>query len=194
MNSRKGKSRKNMKPVCKRKGKVRKFAPALAGVWTSAHQMQPPAALMGWISSIRQATSMAQFHQMPSFRSCTLMQLYIRNNGQHVSSNKQGSVDQLHFSNDAAIFFEVFQRETITDDALRLLSSTQEGVQEKRGEQGSQGMGQEGKGTEGLPRRASDYLCKKLGMMSCPVLLAFLHFSLKLDVLLLQRMLVVSQT
>lgn len=110
-------------------------------------------------------------------------------------TNCTSAMMQLYFSR----YYRSFQRETITDDALRLLSSAQEGVQEKRGEQGRQGTGQEGKGTEGkgregLPRRTSDYLCKKLGMMSCPVLLAFLHFSLKLDVLLLQRMLVVSQT
>ncbi len=39
-------------------------------------------------------------------------------------------------------------------------------------------------------RSVSDYLCKKLGMMSCRhVLLAFVHASLKLDALLLQRLL-----
>lgn len=99
------------------------------------------------ISSIRQATSMAQFHRTPSFRSCTMMQLYIRNNGYHASSDKQSSADQLYFSNDAADDFSTCQRtfhcNTITDDIwqlrilakaakLRMLQHMKEFVKEKR--------------------------------------------------------------
>lgn len=63
----------------------------------------------GMITTIRQATSMAQSCRVPSFSSCTVMQLYITNNGWHISSNKQSSDDQLHFSKDAAVLLKIPQ-------------------------------------------------------------------------------------
>ena len=69
-----------------------------------------------------------------------------------------------------------FQSKSVTDDTLRFLAKAAmlKMLQHKKG---------------------CEYLCQKLGMMSCRhVLLAFLHASLKLDVLLLQRLLGVGQT
>ncbi len=123
------------------------------------------------------------------------MQLCIRNNGCHASSNKQSSVDQLHFSNDAADDFSTchrtFQRKTITDDTLRFLAKAaklrmlrhmKECVKEMKRLclLRSQILYRAAQGKSG-----SDYLCKKLGMMSCRhVLLVLLHVSPKLDALL----------
>ena len=108
------------------------------------------------------------------------------------STNCTSAMMQLDF----ARCHESFQHKTITDDTLRFLAKAaklrmlqhiKECVKEKKRlcllrsqilYRGAQG------------KSASDYLCKKLGMMSCRhVLLAFLHASLKLDALLLQRLL-----
>ncbi len=90
------------------------------------------------------------------------MQLCIRNNGCHVSSNKQTTVVQLHFSNDAAVFFKMSQEFSALDHPSEIL-----------------GKGSSAQGGSDTSRSASNYLCKKLIMMSC----------LKLDALLLQRLL-----
>ena len=92
---------------------------------------------------------------------------------------------------DFARCHESFQHKTITDDTLRFLAKAaklrmlqhiKECVKQKKRLclLRSQILYRAAQG-----KSASDYLCKKLGMMSCRhVLLVLLHVSLKLDALL----------